>query len=265
LIEIPSLGNPRRNQLKNTTMTDRDTRRLSRAENLLIFCDTNQSDFASVPAVAEHIANIAGCVARVTAARADQAPNRITKSSLLDALLLDFKRIAATARAIELRDGGTGFAVPFNQVPHRIEKDIRSHADALLKLLEDNNSPVADGGDTPEQKTAKAALRARFLALAINPAFVTNLRKDRDGLDEVHEHNKTEVQEGTEDTALIDAQLTLINTEVDILDSIMANIYELQPEKLHAWKRASRVERDPKRSKPATDEDGTTPPAPNPA
>jgi hypothetical protein len=106
----------------------------------------------------------------------------------------------------------------------------------------------------------KAALRARFLALAINPNFVTNLRKDRDALDEVHTHNRTEVQEGTEDTDLINEQLTLINTEVDILDPIMANIYEFQPEKLHAWKRASRVERDPSRAKKDNDEP-TTPPA----
>ena len=241
-------------------MNDRDTRRLSRAENLLVFYQNNIADSAAVPAVAEHIANITGCVARITAARAGQAPNRVSKSTLLDALLLDFKRIAATARSIELRDGETGFAVPFNKVPHRIEKDIRTHADALLKLLEDNDAPVADGGDTPEQKAAKTALRARFLDLGINPAFVTSLRRDRDALDEVHDHNKTEVQEGTEDTALIDAQLTLINTEVDILDGIMGNIYETQPEKLHAWKRASRVERDPKRGKPATG-DGDTPPA----
>lgn len=94
-------------------------------------------------------------------------------------------------------------------------------------------------------------------------AFVTNLRKDRDGLDQVHAHNQTEVQEGTEDTALIDAQLTLINTEVDILDSIMGNIYELQLEKLHAWKRASRVERDPKRAK--KDLAGATIPSADPA
>jgi hypothetical protein len=243
-------------------MKDRDTRRLTRAENLLLFCDNNKNDYAAFPVVAEHVAKIAVSVSIVINARADQAPKRITKSSVIDALLLDFKRIAATARSIELRDREIGFAVPFNKVPDRVEKDIRPHADALLKLLEDNNKPVADGGDTPEQKTAKAALRARFLALAINPAFVTNLRKDRDALDEVHSHNRTEVQEGTEDTALIDAQLTLINTEVDILDPIIGNIYEFQPEKLHAWERASRVERDPHRAKPDTDEPGPTPPAP---
>lgn len=237
-------------------MNNRDNRRLSRAENLVIYYRNNIDDFSAVPAVAEHVGKIEKSIALVIGARADQAPNRITKSTLLDALLLDFKRIAGTARSIELRDGEIGFAVPFNKVPNRIEKDIRAHADALLKLLEDNNAPVADGGDTPEQKTAKAALRARFLALGINPAFVTNLRKDRDALDEVHSHNRTEVQEGTEDTELIDAQLTLINTEVDILHPIVANIYELQPEKLHAWKRATRVERDPHRTP-----DTTTPPA----
>lgn len=244
-------------------MNDRDTRRLARAQNLIIFCDNNSADHAAIPLIAEHVAKISVSVSLVTNARAGQSPNRITKASLLDALLLDFKRIAGTARAIELRDGETGFAIPFNQVPHRIEKDIRAYADSLLKLLEDNNAPVADGGDTPEQKTAKTALRGRFLALGINSAFVTNLRKDRDGLDEVHAHNKTEVQEGTEDTAIIDAQLTLINTEVDILDSIMGNIYELQLEKLHAWKRASRVERDPQRAK--KDPAGATIPLAGPA
>ena len=242
-------------------MNDRDTRRLTRAENILIFCENNTLDFSAIPLVAEHLGRITACVGRVIGARSGQAPNRITKSSLLDALLLDFKRIAGTARAIELRDGEIGFAVPFNQVPHRIEKDIRAYADSLLKLLEDNNAPIADGGDTPAQKTAKAALRARFLALAIASDFVTDLRQDRDALDEVHAHNRTEVQEGTEDTELIDEQLTLINTEVDILNPIMANIYELQPEKLHAWKRASRVERDPKRGKKVPGEDTTTPPA----
>ncbi len=225
-------------------MNNRDTRRLTRAENVLTFCNNNSADFTAIPIVAEHLAKITASVALVTTARSGQSPNRITKSSLLDALLLDFKRIAGTARAIELRDGEIGFAVPYNQVPQRVEKDIRAYADSLLKLLEDN------GTDTPEQKNAKATLRSRFLALAIKPTFVSDLRQDRDALDEVHTHNTTEVQEGTKDTALIDAQLTLINTEVDILDPIMANIYETQPEKLHAWKRASRVERDPQRAAP---------------
>lgn len=239
-------------------MNDRDTRRLTRAQNLIIFCNNNSDDYSGIPIVGEHVEKIAGSVALVIGARAGQSPNRVTKASVLDSLLLDFKRISGTARSVELRSGEIGFAVPYNNVPHRIEKDIRTYADSLLKLLEDNNAPVDQGGDTPAQTSAKDALRARFLELAINPNFVTNLRHDRDALDELEKHNKTEVQEGTEDTAVIDAQLTLINTEVDILDPIIGNIYELQPEKLHAWERASRVERDPKRAKKTT----TTPAGP---
>lgn len=58
----------------------------------------------------------------------------------------------------------------------------------------------------------------------MNSDFVTDLRQDRDALDEIHTHNQTEVQEGTEDTAKIDAELTLINTEMDIIDPIISNI-----------------------------------------
>jgi hypothetical protein len=230
-------------------MDARDTRRLNRAEKLLTFCEDNFADLASIAPVQEHLGNIRTGVTLVQGAHAGQTPNRITTASLLDSLLLDFKRVSGTSRAIELRSGEIGFAVPFNKIPGRVEKDIKAYADSLLALLEDNNAPVEKGGDTPAQKTAKAALRQRFLDLAINPAFVTLLRRDRDALENVGKHNTTEVQEGTEDTALIDAQLTLINIEVDILSPIMANVYELQPEKLHAWKRASRVERDPQRAK----------------
>ena len=194
-------------------MNERDNRRLKRAENVLTFFKNNSADFAPTSIVHEHIKNITESVALVINARAGQNPNRVTKSSVLDALLLDFKRISATARAIELRDGDTGFAVPFNSVPARIEEDIETYADSLLKLLEDNNAPIAEGGDTAEQKAAKAALRARFLQLEISADFVTDLRRDRDALDEINKRNTIEVQEGTEDTATITTQLAAISKE----------------------------------------------------
>ena len=225
------------------------------------FFQNNSADFAPTSLVHEHVKNITDSFALVVVARAGQNPNRVSKGTLLDALLLDFKRIAATARAIELRSGETGFAAPFNNVPTRVEKDIKAYADSLLKLLEDNNAPVADGGDTAEQKAAKAALRARFLKLEINANFVTDLRQDRETLDEINQHNATEIQEGTEDTATITTQLTAISKEVDILDPILGNKYETNPEKLHAWERASRVERDPKRGKKG-DGNGETPAPP---
>lgn len=236
-------------------MNDRDNRRLLRGENVLIFLTNNAADFAAVPAVAEHAAKIRASVDLVTGARAGQVPNRVTKATRLDSLLASSKRIAATARSIEGRDGETGFAVPYNNVPRRIEKDIRAHVDGLLQILEDKAT------DTPEQTAAKAALRGRFTALGMRADFVTKLRENRDGLDEIHEHNRTEVQEGTEDTALIDRELTAINEQVDILEGIIGNVYEAQPEKLHAWKRARRVESAPRRSPQEPAPGGQTPDA----
>jgi hypothetical protein len=243
-------------------MNDRDTRRLVRAQNVLTFFKNNSADFAPTSIVHEHISKIGNSVALVTAARAGQSPNRVTKASLLDALLLDLKRIAATARAIELRSRETGFAVPFNKVPDRIEKDLKAYADSLLALLEDTPAPASGGSSSGSAPAGpKAALRARFIQLEINPDFVTNLRHDRDALDQIDQHNTTEVQEGTEDTATITNQLAAISKEIDILDPILGNKYETNPEKLHAWERASRVERDPKRGKKAGGE-GDTPAPP---
>jgi len=242
-------------------MNDRDNRRLERAQNVLTFIQNNSADFAPTSIVHEHVKNIDDSVALIISARAGQTPHRVSKGTLLDALLLDFKLISATARSIELRSRETGFAVPFNNVPARIEEDIKTYADSLLAILEDNNAPVADGGDTADQKAAKAALRARFLQHEIASDFVTDLRSDRDAIDQINQHNTTEVQEGTEDTETISVQLAAISKEMDILDPIIGNKYATNPEKLHAWERASRVERDPKRGK----KDGgnnDTPPAP---
>ncbi|MCX6855425.1 MAG: hypothetical protein NTV80_11035 [Verrucomicrobia bacterium] len=50
---------------------------------------------------------------------------------------------------------------------------------------------------------------------------------------------------------------------MDIIDPILGNKYATNPEKLHAWERASRVERDPKRGKKANGNgNGDTPALP---
>ena len=103
--------------------------------------------------------------------------------------------------------------------------------------------------DTAAEKTAKTALRARFTAFEISVDFVASLRHDRDAIDTANGHNQTQVQDGVENTALIGKLLGEINVEVDFLDTIMGNKYELQPEKLRAWESASRVERAPVRAK----------------
>lgn len=73
-------------------MNDRDTRRLQRAETLLIFCDNNSADLAAFPIVAEHLAKITTSVARVTTARASQAPKRVANNSESTPLPFAFRR-----------------------------------------------------------------------------------------------------------------------------------------------------------------------------
>ena len=108
------------------------------------------------------------------------------------------------------------------------------------------------------------ALRARFIAFELATDFVASLRHDRDAIDTANGHNQTQVQDGVENTALIGKVLGEINEEVDFLDTIMGNKYELQPEKLRAWESASRVERAPVRAKKDQPANGPAPTSPTP-
>lgn len=241
-------------------MNDRDIRRYQRATRVVTFGQSNDADFTAEGLARGHFAAVGAKLAELDLAKAGQTPARVSKETLLDALLLDFRRIAATARSIEKKSGETGFAAPYS-VPDRTETAIATHADKLLGLLEDQDT------DTAAEKTAQAALRARFTAFEIAATFVQRLRDDRDAIDDANAHNRNEVSGGVENTAAIGVLLGGINDEIEFLDTIMGNKYERQPEKLRAWESASRVERaavKAKKDKPAT---GTTTasPAPSPA
>ena len=237
-------------------MNDRDIRRYDRAKRVVTFGQINDADFAPDSLVRGHFAAITTKIADTDLAKAGQTPDRVSKETLLDAVMLDLQRIAATARSIEKKSGETGFAAAYT-VPERTEITIATQADKVLGLLEDQTH------DTAAEKTAKAALRARFVEYELAQTFIQRLRDDRDAIDDANAHNQTEVQDGVENTALIGKLLGEINDEVDFLDTIMGNKYERQPEKLRAWDSASRVERAPVRSKkekPAS----VAPPAPLP-
>lgn len=233
-------------------MNDRDIRRYDRATRVLTFGQANDADFAPDSLARGHFAAIATKVAGIDDAKADQVPARVSKETLLDALMLDFKRIAATARSIEKKSGETGFAGSY-AVPERTENAITTHADKLLGLLEDGDT------DTAGQKAAKAALRTRFQAFEIAANFVQRLHDDRAAIAEANNHNQTEVQDGVENTALIGKLLGEISDQVDFLDTIMGNKYERQPEKLRAWESASRVERAPVRARKEKPANGSAP------
>lgn len=229
-------------------MNDRDVRRYERGDRVRTFGIQNAADFAAGAKASTHFDNLDDLMAKVDQAKADQTPSRVSKSTLLDALVLDLKNIARTARSVELAE--PGFAAPYRLPDDLTEIATLSHTDALLNLLEDKAT------DPVPTTTAKAALRAKFIACELPTDFVADLRADHKAVLDAIKLNQSETQSGVENTRLIGELLTQINTEITHLDAIMHNKYTRQPEKLRVWQSASHLERAPQRAKK---------PAPTPA
>jgi hypothetical protein len=222
-------------------MNDRDQRRYDRLTNVQTFGRANAADFEPGAKALIHFGNVDDLISGIDRAKAGQKPTRVSKETLLDALTLDLQNIARTARAIELTS--PSFAAPYRIPDNPSEAAITTHADAVLLLLEEQPN------DSAAIKTAKAALRARFITYDLPSDFVADLRASRQAVTEANQHNQDEVQEGVENTALIGALLGRGRDEVTELNAIMYNKYTRQPEKLRAWQSASRVERAPQREK----------------
>jgi hypothetical protein len=231
-------------------MNDRDQRRYDRALRVQTFGRENAADFTAGSKAPGHFTAIDALIAQLDRAKAAQRPDRVSKASLLDGLRLDLKNIARTARAIETTE--PGFAAVYRLPDDPTEAGLTTLADAVLGRLEDQTA------DSAAVKTAKGALRARFVAYELPGDFVTDLRADRDAITAANRVNQGENQEGVESTALIGELLGKVNDEVVQLDTIMHNKYARQPEKLRGWQSASRVERAPQREKKPE------PPAPTP-
>ncbi len=235
-------------------MNDRDQRRYDRLTRVQTFGRENSADTTAGSNAATLFASIDQRITALEAAKSGQAPERVSKQTLLDALWLDFKDIARTARAIALTENG--FASAYRTPADFTEKDIATHADALLGHLE--SSP----DDTPEEKAAKTARRQRFIAYEIASDFVTDLRADREALRQANQLNQGETQEGVENTKLIGEILEAAALDVQQLDATMQNRYARRPEKLRVWQTASRVERAPQRAKTPPPPAGQTTPKP---
>ncbi len=239
-------------------MNYRDQLREDRLTRVQTFGRENAADFADGSKGKALFGRIDTHLEDLTDAKAGQVPGRTSKATILDALWLDYKAIARTSRSIGPTDlGGTtaDYAMPDDST----EEEIKTHAERLLRLLEDNNKPVADGGDTPAQKATKAALRAHFIAWDIAADFVEDLRADYDALIEANKHNQAETQEGVENTEAITQILLAAGKDVEALDTIVQNKYARQAEKLHVWQTASRIHRAPAKKKPAAGGGGTNP------
>jgi hypothetical protein len=222
-------------------MNERDQRRYERLTRVQTFGRDNAADFSAASKARTHLANIDSHILSLDRAKAGQVPARVSKQTLLDALALDLENIARTARSIELTN--PGFAAPYRSPDSATERGLTTNTDAVLQLLEEQIN------DSAETKTAKAALRARFMPYELPSDFVANLRADREAITETNQHNQGEVQGGVENTELIGHLLGQAGDDVTELDAIMHNKYTRQPEKLRGWQSASRVERAPQREK----------------
>ena len=180
-------------------------------------------------------------------------PNRVSKTTLLDALAIDLQNIARTARRMAQKENG--FAAPYRIPDNTSEAAVITHTDTVLQKLEDQPA------DAAAVKTAKAALRVRFTDYELPADFVTHLRADRNAITQANKNNQGEVLGGVENTELIGELLGEINDEISELDAIMHNKYTRQPDKLRGWQSASHVERAPQRAKTPTPTPTPTPPS----
>jgi hypothetical protein len=227
-------------------MNDRDIRREDRATRVQTFGISNTADFAAGGKAKTHFTTIDNLLIDLGRVKAGQTLNRVSKETLFDALGLDLQNIARTARQIEKKENG--FAAPYRIPDNTSASAVLIHTDAVLLKLEDQ----AD--DSAAVKTAKAALRARFVEYELPADFVAHLRADRKAIADAEKSNQTEELEGVESTNLIGGILGKINDEISELDTIMHNKYTRQPEKIRAWMSASHVERAPQREKKKTAE-----------
>jgi hypothetical protein len=228
-------------------MDDRNIRRLQRATRVQTFGRDNAADFAAGSKAAGFLLELDPVVFALTAATVGQLRTPVGKPARIEALSVDFKDIARTSRAIKLDDPGFDDSV-YRHPATSSEIPVTTHADSLLDLLENDTRPVTAGGDTPAQLAAKAALRANFIAYELPADFVEDLRRDRTALDDCNSGKHSDNLEGIESTSAIDTLLGKAQAIITRLDAAIQNKYSRDPDKLAAWKSASRTERAPRKA-----------------
>ncbi len=231
-------------------MNDRDRRRYQRLSRVQTFGRENTGDLLPGSKAETHFANIDKHLAALGKAKGGQLPTHASKATLLDALHLDFKNIARTARSIALTE--SNFAAPYRIPDNPSEEATTAHADSLLQILEDQP------GDSDETKTTKAELRSIFFSYELPATFVHDLRTDREAIRAANEPNQVENEEGAESSDAISRILAFAATDVQELDTIMHNKYARDAGKLAAWSNASHVARAPQRENQRDDD---SPPA----
>ena len=223
-------------------MDDENIRRYERATHVQTFGRDNAADISPGSRIASLLTELDPIIDKLTQVRIGQLRSPVGKQVIIEALSDDFKDIARTSRAIVIDEPDFPVAA-YRHPGTSVEIPVTIHADALLLLLEDQAS------DSPDQKTAKAALRTKFISYEIAADFVADLRADRDALDACNSGKHSDNQQGVESTSAIDTLLGQTKDIVTRLDAAIQNKFKTNPDKLAAWKSASRVERTSRKAK----------------
>jgi len=132
-------------------MNDRDKLREDRATRVQTFGSDNTADFVTGSRAQILLGSIDDKLEKLVLAKTGQSPDRASKATILDALWLDFKNIAASARTIGKTEPA-GFSAPYAVPDDSTEKAITTHAEKLLGILEDSNAPGAEAATPPRKK-----------------------------------------------------------------------------------------------------------------
>ena len=224
-------------------MKKRDELRYQRATAVRTFGQDRSADFPIGTKAADLFATLSTQLAKLNTAMAGQLPARVDKQPLLEKLLDECRKIARTARAIGIETDDTSFATPYRLPDKLSETPLLTHADTLRSLLRDQP------GDSAQTQQAKLSLRTRFTAYELPADFIDTLTLRADELRNASRTNQGKSQESVENTMRIGQILDDTADTIRQLDAIIVNKYAAEPEKRHAWKTASRVEKLPRKSK----------------
>ena len=228
-------------------MDNHNIRRFTRSTRVQNFGRVNAADFASGSRTAGLFLELDPVIVKLTDANVGQLRAPVGKPARIEALSSDFKDISRTSRAIKIDEPDFADAA-YRHPATSSETPVTTHADSLLKLLEDDTSPVTGGGDTPDQLAAKAALREKFIAYELPADFVEDLRADRDALAACNTGKHSDNLECIERASAIETLLAQAQSIISRLDAGVQNRYLRDPDKLAAWKSASRTERAAKKA-----------------
>ncbi len=219
-------------------MKDRDVRRLERIERVETFLDDHIADFAPGGIVATTLGEIRGIISDLGKASVGQIRTPLTKDEILDDLRIRFKAISLTSRSIHTKYPDFP-AEDFRFPAEDSENAYTTHADHLLTLLldtEDDTPGRLARKDRPPRPLHRVRDACRLRHLPQRHPHIPQRRQRRKiqrqpRRPRIHRRDRHPPQP---------RQRRRHHPPRPI-----QNKYASQPDKIHAWKRASRVESDP--------------------